>query len=419
MNETIDQLIQARFDTVANQIDDGEWKDVLARARAAQLPVRRRSTVLRGRAPARLALAGVVAVVALAASAAAFGWPGAFVDFFKARPAPESVEALFRAHDVALPHGISPHATVGQARQVMTASFDANNSPPTNPTEHTLYVAARTDGGFCFLWTDYGGGCADPEDAAAATTDPGARPLGVEWLAGDYATFIDGYVRGEAQTVEARFADGSSVTVPVTWVSDPIDAGFFAYVVPPAHQTTDDALSSVLALDGNGKVVAQDDIGVTKPLDQDVLQTLPDGTKYSLPRRAQAARARDPFSFRTTNGAHAYLWVMPRTGGGSCYLFGTGAGGGFGCWSPRELSQLPAVNGVYGNGDFYFAEVRPGISKVELRYANGRTERLTPVDGYLLHQIPPAYRKAGARLVATVGLSRSGKRLFSQQFPTR
>ena len=121
----------------------------------------------------------------------------------------------------------------------MTATFDANNSPPTNPTEHTLYVAPRTAGGFCFLWTDYGGGCADPEDAAAATTDPEARPLGVEWLAGDYATFTDGYVRGDAQTVEARFADGTSVTVPVTWVSAPIDAGFFAYVVPPAHQTTD------------------------------------------------------------------------------------------------------------------------------------------------------------------------------------
>ncbi len=420
MNETIDQMIQARFDAVANQIDDGEWRDVLARARAAHSPVRRRDTALRGRAPIGLALAGAVAVVALTVSAAAFGWPGAFVDFFKARPAPESVEAFFRAHDAALPHGVSPNATVGQAREVMTASFDANNAAPTNPTEHTLYVAARTDGGFCFLWTDYGGGCADPEDAAAATTDPGARPLGVEWLAGDYATFTDGYVRGEAQTVEARFADGSSVSIPVTWVSAPIDAGFFAYVVPPAHQTTDNALSSVVALDGNGKVVGQDDIGVTKPLDQDVLQTLPDGTKYSLPRRAQAARAREPFSFRTTSGAHAYLWVIPRAGGGSCYLFGTGAGGGFGCWRPRELAQLPAVNGgVYGNGGVYLAEVRSGIARVELRYANGRTERLTPVDGHLLHQIPPAYRKAGARLVATVGLSRSGKPVFTQRLQTR
>jgi hypothetical protein len=418
MNETIDQLIQARFDAVANQIDDCEWKDVLARSHAAHSPVRRRNTLLRGRAPIRLALAGAVAVVALAASAAAFGWPGAFVDFFKARPAPERVEAFFRSHDVALPHGLDPYATVGQARAVMTASFDANNSPPTNPTEHTLYVAPRTAGGFCFVWTGYGGSCAAPEDAAAATTDPEARPLGVEWLAGDYATFTDGYVRGKVETVEARFGDGSSVTVPVTWVSTPIDAGFFAYVVPPTHQTTDNALSSVVGLDGNGKVVGQADIGVTKPLDQDVLQTLPDGTRYSLPRRAQAAQAREPFSFRTTTGGHAYLWVMPRTGGGSCYLFGTGAGGGFGCLTPGELSQLPAVNGgVYGNGGVYFAEVRSGIATVELRYANGQTERLTPIDGFLLHQIPPVDRKT--RLVATVGLSRSGKRVFTHRLQTR
>lgn len=420
MNDTIDQLIQARFDAVANPINDGEWRDVLARARAADSPSPRRRGTLRGRAPIRLALAGAVAIVALAVSAAAFGWPGTFVDFFKARPAPESVKAFFHTHDVAPPNGVSPNATVGQPREVMTASFDANNSPPTNPTEHTLYVAARTDGGFCFLWTDYGGSCAEPEDAAAATTDPEARPIGVEWLAGDYATFTDGYVRGEARTVEARFADGSSVAVPVTWVSAPIDAGFFAYVVPPAHQTRDNALSSVVGLDGNGKVVGQADIGVTKPLDEDVLQTLPDGTKYSLPRRAQAAKAREPFSFRTTSGGHAYVWVMPRTGGGSCYLFGTGAGGGFGCLSPRELSQLPAVNGgVYGNGGVYFAEVRPSIAKVELRYANGQTERLTPVDGFLLHQIPAADHKAGSRLVATVGLSRSGKRVFTQRLQTR
>ncbi|HKC77000.1 MAG TPA: hypothetical protein VKB70_01300, partial [Gaiellaceae bacterium] len=241
----------------------------------------------------------------------------------------------------------------------------------------------------------------------------------VTWLAGDYATFTDGYVRGDVQSVEARFADGSSVTVPVTWVSAPIDAGFFAYLVPPAHQTTDDALSSVVGLDGNGNVVGEDDIGVTKPLDEDVLQTLPDGTRYSLPRRAQAARARKPFSFRTRGGGRAYLWVMPRTGGGSCYLFSTGSGGGSGCLSPLELSQLPAINGgVYGNGGVYFAEVRPGIARVELRYANGRSVRLTPVDGFLLQRIPTTLGKAGARLVATVGLSRDGRRLFTQRLQT-
>lgn len=418
MNETIDQLIEARFDAVANQIDDGEWGDVLARARAADRPAGRPRIAHRGRASIRFVLAAAVAVMALAASAAAFGWPGTFVDFFKAQPAPESIATFFRAHDVALPRGVRSDATVGRPREVMTATFDANNSPPTDPTEHTLYVAPRTNGGFCFLWTDYGGGCADPQDAAAAKSDPAARALGVEWLAGDYATFADGYVRGDAQTAEARFADGSSVTLPVTRVSAPIDAGFFAYVVPPAHRTSDDALLSVVGLDANGNVVGRDDIGVTRPLDEDVLQTLPDGTKYSLPRRAQAARAREAFSFRTASGAHAYLWVMPRTGGGSCYLYSTGAGGGSGCASPYRLVHQPSVNGgLSGDGSVYFAQVRPGIAAVELRYTHGLSERLTPVDGFLLHAIPSRFGRAGARLVAVVGLSPGGKRVFRRLLP--
>ena len=415
MTETIDQLIQARFDRVANQVNDSEWQDVLARARPIQ-PTRRKVRARWSGPPMRFALAGAVAVAALAASAVAFGWPGTVVDFLKARPAPESINQFFDAHNAALPRGLNPNTKLGQPREVMTATFDAYNSPPTNPTLHTLYVAPTETGGFCYLWTDYGGGCADAENAAAATTDPGARPLGVEWLAGDYATFTDGYVRGDAQTVQARFADGTKVTLPVTWVSAPINAGFFAYVVPSAHQTTSDALMSVVGLDANGNVIGQDNIGVTKPLDQSVLQTLPDGTKIDLPRRAQAAQAREIINSHLTKGSHAYLWVMPRTGGGSCYLFSYGAGGGQGCTSPYWLSREPTVNGgVYGNGSFYFAQVKPSIAAVELRFRNGQSERLTPVDGFVAMAITPGSAKSGtSRLVSTVGLDRNGNVLTTQ-----
>ena len=408
MTETIDQLIQARFDRIANQTDDSSWGDVLARARAAQ-PRRRRTRARQSALPIRFALSGAVAVCALAASAVAFGWPGTVVNFFKAQPAPESVKQFFAAHNTAMPHGLNPNTTLGQPREVMTASFDAYNSPPTNPTEHTLYVAPTETGGFCYLWTDYGGGCADPEDASAATTNPGARPFGVEWLTGDYATFTDGYVRSDVQTVQARFADGTKVTLPVTWVSAPINAGFFAYVVPPAHQTTSNALSSIVGLDANGNVIGQDNIGVTQPLDQSVLQTLPDGTKYSLPRRADAAKATEPFKFDTASGGHAYLWVMPRAGGGLCYLYSSGSGGGQGCISPQELQQLPPVNGgLDTNSSVYFAQVKPDVATVELQYADGTSQRLTPVDGFVLAAIDSGHTKAGTQLTAVVALDQNG-----------
>ena len=159
----------------------------------------------------------------------------------------------------------------------------------------------------------------------------------------DYATFTGGYVRGDVQTVQARYADGTKVTLPVIWVSAPINAGFFAYVVPSSHLTTSDALSSVVALDANGNIIGQDSIAATKPLDRSVLQTLPDGTKYSLPRRAQAAHAREVVNFHTATGSHVYLWVMRRAGGGHCYLYSSGAGGGFGCISPSEAADMPAI----------------------------------------------------------------------------
>ena len=109
---------------------------------------------------------------------------GYLVDFFEARPAPESVKQFFDAPQDRSATGLNPNTKLGLPRMVMTATFDANNSPPTNPTQHTLYVAPTETGGFCYLWTDYGGGCADAEDASAATTNPAARPFGVEWLAG-------------------------------------------------------------------------------------------------------------------------------------------------------------------------------------------------------------------------------------------
>jgi hypothetical protein len=294
----------------------------------------------------------------------------------------------------------------------MTATFDANHLPAEKPTLHTLYVAPREDGGFCYLWTDYGGSCADPEDAGKATTHPGARPLGLEWLENDYAGFVDGWVRTDAKTVEARFADGTTASIPVTWVSAPIDAGFFAYIVPAAHQTRADALASVVALDADGNVVGRQTFALTKPLDEDVLQTLPDGTRLSLPRRAQAAHAREIFSFRTTKGSHAFLWVMPRTGGGSCYLYGTGAGGGEGCPSPYWLARLPAVDGGGTNG-IYFAQVKPDIATVELRFRNGDSERLSPIDGFVLHEI-----EHDAPLVRVSGLDRNGKAVFTQDIPS-
>ena len=424
MTETIDQLIQARFEAVANPINDCDWDDVLARARNGDSLASRRAVGRKPRwrqAPTRVAL--VAAAVALAAlvTAVAFGLPQTFINFFSSPPAPAHVKNWFGAENVEAPRGMNPRAIPGQARKITSATFDVNHINAGHPTLHTLYVAPRKGGGFCYLWTNADGGCLTAKPPSKTRAMRAMGPLGISWFSSGYSAgyplFVDGWVRsGAAKTVEARFADGTTATIPVTWVSAPVNAGFLIYPVPPAHQTRATALSSVVALDANGNVIGKQSFPLTKPLDQDVRQTLPDGTKVSLERRAQAARARKVISFRTTTGSRAYVWVMPRTGGGDCYFFNRG----FGCLEPRFAAQTPTLNGgLLGSGKpplLFFLQAKPEVATIELRYQNGESERLTPTDGFVLTEITPAHYKLGTRLVAAVALNRGGKAIYTQRY---
>jgi hypothetical protein len=417
MTETIDQLIQARFDALANPINDSDWDDVLARSRngqslASRSSIRRR-TRRRWQVPTRVAV--VTAVVALVAvvAAVALGWPQTIIDFFTSPTAPAKIKIIFGAQNVSAPTGMNPQAIIGQTRKIATASFDADHFRPTHPTIHTLYVAPAKGGGFCWLWTKASAGCLP---AAGASKSKAMGPLSLNWFSNDYPLITLGWVRTDAaKTVEARFADGTTETIPFTWISAPINAGFLTYTVPPAHRNRADALASVVALDGNGNVVGRQDFPLTKPLDQAVPQTLPDGTKASLTRRAQAAHARKVISFRATDGSEVYLWVMPRAGGGDCYLFNQGQG----CEIPRFVKQEPVFNGGLSGAAariLLFGHAKPQVATVELRYQNGESERLTPIEGFVLHEITPAHYKRGTRLVDAVALNASGKAIYTEQF---
>jgi len=415
MTETIDQLIQARFERVANPIDDRDWSEVLVRAGTAK------RTVRRPRAPKRLALTAAAAVAAAVMTAVAFGLPQDVIDFFTSPPAPASVKNWFGALSVGAPRGMDPHAIPGKARKIATAKFDVNHLHAVHPTVHTLYVAPKKGGGFCYLWTQADGGClpAEPPSGNAAMRAMG--PLGVSWFGEDdgYPLLVDGWVRtGATKTVEARFADGTTATIPVTWVSAPVNAGFLVYPVPSAHRTRADALRSVVALDASGKVLGRQSFPLTKPLDESIAQTLPDGTKQFLPRRAQAAEARKVISFRATDGSEVYLWVMPRTGGGACYVFNQGSG----CLPPEFAKRGPVFNagGVGGSSRILlFGQAKPQVATVELRFQNGESERLAPVDGFVLTELTPAHYELGTRLVAAVALDRSGNVLLTQRFHPR
>src|SRR5207302_11267786 len=113
MTETVDLLIQARFDGVANSADARDWNDVLARLQNARPIVREsrpgRDAYLR-RMPRRVALAGVAMALAAAVAAGAFGWPQTVIDFLSAPPAPPKVKNFFGSFNVGAPKAMNPQA---------------------------------------------------------------------------------------------------------------------------------------------------------------------------------------------------------------------------------------------------------------------------------------------------------------------
>ena len=414
MTDTVDLMIRARFDAVANSSDDRDWNDVLARAVNAE-PTADRSvprTIFRRRVPTRVALVAAVVVLAAAVTAVAFGWPQTFIDFFTSAPAPTKIKNWFGYDNVTAPPGMNPHAIPGEARRIMRLRFlDESSDQAGNLIWHTLYVAPRKGGGFCYLWTNADGGCAPAKSPATTAESRAAGPLGVTWFGNDYPSVAAGFVRvGATQTIEARFADGAAATIPVTWVSAPISAGFFAYTVPSSHRNRADALESVVALDANGNVIGREKFPLTRWSPEYVPQRLPDGTRTVLPRDASLAKAKEMFSFRATDGSHVYLWVVPLTGGGVCYV----GNQSIGCQPSSPVFE----GGLYGGGNriLFFGQTKPNVATVELRYQNGARERLTPIDGFVVHEITSAHYKRGTRLVAAVALNRNGKAISTRRF---
>lgn len=159
---------------------------------------------------------------------------------FRDQPrAPQPVQIAFSELNLGFPPGMSPEAASGETRDV--GRFDFGGST------RTLWVAPARNGGFCSLWLPQGGGGCSTSGKPLST---GAllRAGFPEWVNGDAA--------GSAAEVVIRFSDGTSVQPRIIWVSAPIDAGFFAYEVPPAKQTSRAHVTAVDAYDRNGRLLA-------------------------------------------------------------------------------------------------------------------------------------------------------------------
>lgn len=243
--------------------------DALSVCRGELVAAAERWQVTRRRGRRRRALASVATLAGVAAilvATPAWALVRDVLPFWNQPSAPQPVQVEFSTLNTYAPAGMSPAADAADTREVMRAEFGGKT--------HTLYVSPAKRGGYCELWTDASGGCntggepltwggviAPPHDAGhpAATSIPQSEATklaqtGVRlWVVGDALSSNVDYV-------VIRFSNGSTVKPEITWLSDPIEAGFFAYDVPDDAQSAADHVTEIDAYDAGCRLVRRDPI---------------------------------------------------------------------------------------------------------------------------------------------------------------
>jgi hypothetical protein len=379
MIDASDRLLAERFAALPSPPDDSDWLDVRRRA-----GLRRHS-----RRWLAMPLAAVVAAIAVGSALALYRDS---IDFWSAPAAPERIvveyEEMRHRADVGL--GFPAKVIPGEARRVAFFELDGEPRP--------LFVVPTEDGGYCSR-LHFTGTCGriDPTQPTFGAGGLQSEHGGLDWIDGQ---FLDADIR----RLELEYLDGTSVPVPFVWVTAPIEAGFFAFDVPPEHETLDRRAAFVLAFDEDGTEVARSEL----PFDDPQWQTGPDG----LPRVADRSRKRTLFDLRNHKGDPWTLVVAPAPGDRLCYAYNRGGG----CFSPKFPATPDALS--LSGGPSVCCAVGDGVAMVELRYEDGARTELEPVEGFLLHLIPPEHYAVGHRLREIVMRDAEGNEVATRALET-
>jgi hypothetical protein len=264
-----DEQLSARFARVTRVVDDLDWAEVEARARAIATPtdvVQRREE---RRARGKIALVGAAVLMATLVAAPALGLPQRIVKllFSDAEPAPPRTELAFSTLDRGAPPGLETGVIPGTARKAFEVALPQG-------VRATLWVAPTANGGHCQMLQladadgrsrgASGPGCDDRVNATGSgLTVPGPiTARGIE----RGPVVVDGHATiAEASSAIIRFEDRTETEIPLTWISQPIDAGFFVYGVPPANWEPGHLPTQLLYVDSDGNTVGRQH---RLPLDQ-------------------------------------------------------------------------------------------------------------------------------------------------------
>jgi hypothetical protein len=226
----IETELTARFAPLVDATNDGDWADVTERAA--------RITGRRYRLPLALAAALTVAL----AAAPALGLHTKVVRIFAdSRPAPTGVRVKV------LEQHVAPDSTV------------------------VVWVTREREGVCTTLVVDGngGGGACGPVGDLSGRLD---FEVGIHGLSDDGKTvegpiLIDGSTALQrADSLVLRFEDGDSASIPIVWVTAPIDTGFFVYGIPKQHWLPGHLPTTLTLLGVDGKELAQKPVhGVIVP----------------------------------------------------------------------------------------------------------------------------------------------------------
>jgi hypothetical protein len=378
MSDWLHDPLRDRFTAIADLRDDSDWLDVRRRARRA---TRRRAIVTVAAAAAALLLL----------AAPAFALHRVVVSFFESEPAPERVQLDFARQELGAPTGMAPGAIPDQTRKVVVQTADGERT--------FVWVAPTRSGGFCVLWKVHAGGC--------RSRAVGGQ-IGAGWSGGSEGlTFVYGAVLSDdADRLELRFEDGSATDVPLTWVSPPIDAGFYFVEIPPAHLEVGARPSELVLIDDGGDVLATERAPVQDPLDE------PDPAT-GVPRVVRYDERRVLHSITTEGGRTIELYDAPsrRDGGRCAWLESDGKlyRSFFGC--ATDTARGPTIGaGILGGSGPVLLEglVSDDVGKLELRFQDGDQIKVPAVQGFVLAELPRRHWAPGHRLALIVAFDAAG-----------
>lgn len=212
------------------------------------------------------------------------------------------------------------------------------------------------------------------------------------------------------------YADGRTSEIPFVWITAPINAGFFLYGIPGAHQRQGHRLVAITFLDSSDRVIQRRPYFDERPPHHAahlVRHGIAGYGSMMVPAQVEFSKRRQLFTWRAPDGAHIGLWTAPERGGGTCFWTDRASGCSVSPASTLELTIKRRLRHVE-----LCCLVATSVARVIAHFQDGEQIHLAPKGGYLLWPIPARHYPPGHRLDQLDAYDASGSLIESHPLAT-